>query len=101
MKLFVLQLLFLGVSFSTALTLVSQEESVVIPVEQPYEKYEETESYAKIKKWDLSTHLFRTITVDFHILHAFDFIPHVSTLISTPVSHGPDCSRAPPIPSFC
>ncbi len=101
MKLFVLQFLFIGVSFSTALTLVSQEEPRDIPVEQPFEKIEETESYAKVKKWDFSSHLFRTVTFDSYPVQPVDFLHLKLTLIPTSVSHGPDCSRAPPKRENC
>jgi len=101
MKLFVLHILFLGVSFSTALTLVSQEEPRDIPVEQPFEKFEETESFAKMKKWDLSAHLFRAETADFYPVHSFNFLHLKLTHVPSSVTQSPDCSRAPPVDIFC
>lgn len=100
MKFLVLFVLFWGVLFGTALPLVSGEDGQEFPLDQPFEKFEENESKEELKKWELTTSLFGSVTIDFFLDKSIDSSLHEVSIIALPVNHSQDGSRAPPI-SLC
>ncbi|QDV51883.1 hypothetical protein Enr17x_39420 [Gimesia fumaroli] len=100
MEFFVLFVLFWGVLFGTALSLVTREDGKEIPVNQPFEKLEENESKEELKKWESVTHLFRTLSIDFVLVKSIDSLIHETSFVSKVVTLSPDSSRAPPA-SLC
>tara|TARA_R110002095_G_scaffold40574_3_gene37424 strand:+ start:1174 stop:1494 length:321 start_codon:yes stop_codon:yes gene_type:complete len=96
MKFFVLFVLCWGVLFGTARSLISGEENQKIPVDQPFGKYEESESEEELKKWEFTPSLFGTKTVDILLDKSFDCALQQASIYASLVNNSPKCSRAPP-----
>ncbi|WP_299464789.1 hypothetical protein [uncultured Gimesia sp.] len=97
MKFFVLFVLFWGVLFGTALSLIAGEDGQEIPVDQPFGKFEENESKEELKKGESTTHLFGTVAIDFFLDKSIESSLYEIFFFVPPVNHSPDRSRAPPV----